>query len=436
MPAETLPVAPVPEGLSGASTLRNAERLVWIRTIALPVLAACLLVTRHFYGLPVSLGPVAAIVASLGLLNLWVWWRLRSRVGVPDAELFLQMLADLVALTGLLYFSGGAANPFVFFFLLPVTITAATLPQSYTWAIAVVSGALYTLLLLLPPNPMDTGHAHPATDPDLHVLGMWVGFLVIAGVIAQFVAAMAETVRQRDRFLAGMRENALRDERVVALATLAAGAAHELSTPLATMAVITGELKAEYPAADFGSLHRQLGVLGEQVVRCKEALSVISLSAGAARADVVERLPLDRFVDQVSQEVRRLRPGSAVTVEIRGSGPVPDLVVERTLRQALLNVLHNAVDASPDAVTMVCTFASGQVELAVADRGPGFGSGKSAGAPGAGLSTKEGGLGLGLFLTDAAVARLGGRLTIGSNPGGGTTVRIWLPMQSLTEAGS
>src|SRR5690606_9249984 len=150
-------------------------------------------------------------------------------------------------------------------------------------------------------------------------------------------------------------ESTLRDEKVVAMATLAAGAAHELSTPLATMAVVTGEMVAEYPADRYGPLHKQLGILRDQIGRCKEALSVLSVSAGAARGDSSGRQPLEESVESVVFEVRRLREGAKVTVESDGrEDDLPSLVIERTVRQALLNILHNAVDASPDDVRVRC----------------------------------------------------------------------------------
>jgi two-component system sensor histidine kinase RegB len=275
---------------------------------------------------------------------------------------------------------------------------------------------------------------HSKSAMDLHAAGMWLGFIVLAVLISTFVAAMAETVRERDRYLARLRETALRDERVVAVATLAAGAAHELSTPLATMAVITGEIAREYPAATHPALNRDLGILRDQIERCKEALSVISASAGVARAESAERLLLDRFVRQTVDEVRRLRPGSNVRVESPASaGSPPLLVVERTIRQALLNILHNAVDVSPRDVLVVYGWDAAHLDITVIDHGGGLRSGQPGSLERLGRSSKEGGLGLGLFLSHAAIAQAGGSLQAANNDEGGTTVRLRLPLVRLTE---
>jgi two-component system sensor histidine kinase RegB len=242
---------------------------------------------------------------------------------------------------------------------------------------------------------------------------------------------MAGTLRQRDRDLARAREAALRDEQLVAAATLATGAAHELSTPLATMAVVTSELAAQYPARADPALNAQLGVLRAQIARCKEALSVLSAAAGAARADHVEQLRLPEFVARAVDEIHRLRPGSRVEV-LPGTEAGPLLAVDRRAYQALLNVLNNAVDASPDAVSVACHWRPGGIEIAVADRGDGLDAGPG-GLPPPGRSTKSGGLGLGLFISRAAVDQLGGELVTETNPAGGTTVRLRLASNRLTE---
>jgi two-component system sensor histidine kinase RegB len=257
---------------------------------------------------------------------------------------------------------------------------------------------------------------------------MWVGFVVLSVLIATFVAAMAQTVRERDRYLARLRETALRDERVLAVATLAAGAAHELSTPLATMAVITGEIAREYPAAAYPALHRDVGILRDQIGRCKEALSVISASAGAARAESAVAMSLGDFVRQTVDEVQRLRPGSSVRVEARVGFEPPVIVVERTVRQALLNILHNAVDVSPRDVRVAWQWDAATLDIAVIDRGGGLRTGWSGSLERLGMSSKEGGLGLGLFLSHAAITQAGGSLEAANNDEGGTTVHLRLPL--------
>ena len=224
----------------------------------------------------------------------------------------------------------------------------------------------------------------------------------------------------------------MRDERVVAVATLAAGAAHELSTPLATMAVVTAELAEEYPRDQYPKLNENLELLRGQIRKCKESLSVISASAGAGRADAARPMAVDAFVRHAVSEVRRLRPGAGIRVRADGQRPAPQIIVERTLTQALLNVLHNAVDASPRR-------RAGELRLgwrAGAHRGAGSRAGDQPEVTAArrrrpGKSTKDTGLGLGLFLTHTALSHLGGDISFADAPGGGARVTVDLPLARL-----
>lgn len=423
-----------PAEIPNLPTSLNLRRLVWLRTIAIPGSAICMLLARQLDDLPIRTGPLVSIVVGLALVNLWTWRRLKDPAAVSNNEFFAQMLIDVAALAGIMYFSGGTANPFAFFFLLPLTITATLLPRPYTWMTAAAAAACYTLLLVIRvPLPQLTP-GRSLTTAELHVVSMWFGFVVIAGLIAIFVARMGETLREQDKSLAEARERALRDERVLGLATLAAGAAHELSTPLATMAIVAAELAHEYPRERFPQLHDNLEILRQQIRQSKDALSVMSASAGATRAEAAKPMRVTQFVGNVVAEVRRLRPGAEIALQLNATGQDPDIIVERTLTQAILNILHNAVDVSPQNVRVQCRWDATDVRIEVRDRGPGIDtvSTRPGNLPAA--STKETGLGLGLFLSRTALSQLGGELAFGSADGGGTCVKVRLPLRQLQAA--
>lgn len=410
------------------SSPHNLRRLVWLRIIVIPGAAIALLVASRFYQLPIRIAPLVTILGVLALVNFWTWQRLRGGREIPHAEFFAQMLVDVLALTGILYYSGGSTNPFAYLFLLPLAISATVLPRRYTWPMAVITAVCYTFLLVyrvpLPPfSPPENGSGFV-----IHVVGMWLGFVLSAVLIAQFVVSMGETLRDQERSLAEARERALRDERVVAVATLAAGAAHELSTPLATMALLTTELAEEYPSDRYPELHERIEVLRGQIRKCKESLSVISAGAGADRADAARPIRVDAFIRHAVSEVHRLRPGARIAVRIEGERPAPEIVVERTLTQALLNILHNAVDASPAEVRVICDWNGDRVRIDVADHGPGISLGALRPGSRPALSTKDSGLGLGLFLTHTALSHLGGEISFADAPGGGALVSVQLPL--------
>jgi two-component system sensor histidine kinase RegB len=179
--------------------------------------------------------PMLAAIAALAGLNLLTWLRLRNSRPVSNAEFFAQLCADVLALSVLLYYGGGSTNPFISLFLLPLVITAATLPHRYNWAMTGITTGAYTLLMkYYVPLPMkQSGMADmPGMDMsgismtqsmqqddafNMHVLGMWLGFVISAVVVSYFVVRMAYTVRERDKTLAKAREETLRNERIVAL---------------------------------------------------------------------------------------------------------------------------------------------------------------------------------------------------------------------------
>ena len=177
--------------------------------------------------------PMLLTIAALASINFLTWLRLRGSSPVSNPELFAQLCIDVLALSVLLYYGGGSTNPFISLFLLPLVIAAATLPPRYTWSMAALTDACYSLLIVYYiPLP----HIHNSGDDafNAHVLGMWIGFAISTAVVAYFVVQMAQAVRARDEMLARVREEVLRNERIVALGIQAASAAHEMGTPLAT----------------------------------------------------------------------------------------------------------------------------------------------------------------------------------------------------------
>jgi two-component system sensor histidine kinase RegB len=313
-------------------------------------------------------------------------------------------------------------------------IAATVLPKSYVWSLTAFTVACYSLLLefYLPLNPAD--HMHHDSGFTQHVFGMWFGFVFSAGLIATFVTNMASTLRERDRVLAQAREQALRDERLVALGTLAAGAAHELGTPLGTMAIVTDELIQDYPTEKDPALHDSLQLVRGQIDRCKDALSVISASAGELRADSGTALPVDDYLEQLIRQWRSERPDIAFHYQLEGETPVPQIMADRALGQALTNILNNAADASPHWVELSAQWTSQQLILEVNDQGSGLSEGASRKVGKTPYSTKEHGLGLGLFLAHSVIGRLGGevmlfnRETSNNDVQGGLCTRITLPL--------
>jgi two-component system sensor histidine kinase RegB len=334
----------------------------------------------------------------------------------------------VLGLTALLYFAGGSTNPLVSLLLLPLMIAATILPARYSWGVAALAVCCYSLLLFwYLPLGEQPHHGEAAAEFNLHVLGMWATFVVSAGLIAHFVASMAHSLRERDRMLALAREEALRNERIVALGTLAAGAAHELGTPLATMTVLADDMAYRY--AGQPELREDTAEMQTQIANCKAIISSLAGSAGAARGESGRAQAADSFLDEVLAKWLLMRP--AVNVDCRWSDvtPAPSIIVEQTLSQAVINLFNNAADASPSRVEIFGRCEADRVVIEINDRGPGLSAEVARRAGEAFFSTKApAGLGIGLFLANATIERFGGRVQIFNREGGGACTQIALPV--------
>ena len=416
-------------GPTQASSARNLKRLFLLRNLMIAGVLLALLVIHFIADLTLPLAQLLLITGSLGLVNVWTWQRIRSEVHIRDEEFFIQLTADVLALTGVLYFTGGATNPFAWIFLIPLIIAATVLSTRATWLMAALTTSCYSLLMFFYRPLAEGDHMHHDDNFTQHVFGMWFGFVLSAALIAWFVVGMANTLRKRDQMLAEAREQALRDEQLVALGTLATGAAHELGTPLATMAIVTRELER----ADVSeAMKRKLSILRDQVGRCKQALSVISASAGEARAESGSLIQVEPFLNKVIGEWQSQRLQAGIEMQLEAGPTSAQIVDEYTLHQSLINLLNNAADVSSEPLVFKSYWDEDQLEIDILDRGPGLHPNTIASLGQQKTSQKEYGMGLGLFLTHATIQRIGGNIALFDREGGGTCTRIQLPLATFS----
>jgi len=407
--------------LPGHGQLR---RLAALRSLAVAAQLLTLAAAREILELELDWPPMLLTIAALAAVNLFTLLRLRSSKPVSNLELFAQLCVDVLALSALLYYGGGSTNPFVSLYLLPLVIAAATLPGRYTWGMAVITAVCYSVLMFyyipLPHNHHDDGDS----AFNAHVIGMWLGFVISAVVVAYFVVKMAQAVRQRDEMLVRVREEILRNERIVALGTQAAGAAHELGTPLSTIAVVIGELRRDVETRP--PWHDALVILDEQVRGCKRILDKILANAQGSVAASLQ--PADHLVTEVLSEWQLLRPTAQYRYHNDDTPPAPLINVDATLRAALMNLLNNAADAAPQAIEIYAYWNAVSFILEIHDQGDGLSEEVELKAGSAFFTTKKEGRGLGLFLANATVERMGGSVRLFNRDTGGATTELILPI--------
>lgn len=398
--------------------------LAWLRLCAIAGQSIAVLVCALWMRLPIPLLPLLTGIGLLAVFAVFAAWRLGQPWPVREWETIGHVAVDTLVLGSLLYFTGGAANPFVTLLLVPIALAAAALSVSAVLAVAMLAGVAYLLLLFrYVPLPMPT----EAVGFSLHVAGMGVNFVITALLLGFFINRLARAVRLQQLEVQRVRERALRDEGILAIATQAAGAAHELNTPLSTMRTLLPELRREH--AQDAPLIDDLALLQEQVERCRAILREMVAFGKTQLSQEAERLSLKTFVHGCQERFQLLRPEAELVLDLPAAAEPTALRVPPGLRHALLNLLNNAADASASrdshAVELHVRCDDGWLTLTVRDHGPGFDAGDEPVA--LGRSGKAGGLGLGLALAEATAERLDGELAAG-NTAQGAQVTLRLPL--------
>ncbi len=404
----------------------NLWRLFFLRVIAMSGYVAAVVIAILHYQIQVPYFSSVGIIGTLTLFNGWTWWFIRSKRAATPTLLFIQLLVDVSALTALLYLTGGASNPFTGLYLLPITISATILTARHTWILAATTIVCYSLLIRFH-YPLIIPHRHhDASVIGLHIFGMWLGFIVSATLVAYFVVGMGNALRRHQQQLARAREKALRDERLLELGTQAAATAHEFGTPLATISLLVDELSE--PTLSETEKQAQLKTLKQQVNRCKEALANLSAAAGNLPASAGHPQPVHLFLNDWLQQCHHRHPQAHITIDLPEATSSPAILADRTLQQALDNILDNAVQVSPGEIEIVANWDNHLLNLEIHDRGPGLDADIRQQLGLTPVEPQQQGMGIGLFLSHAIIERFGGKFTLFERKTHGVTACITIPL--------
>ena len=420
--------SPVDRGIPDRNGL-NFSWLMKLRWSSIAGQIATILGVYWLLGIPVPLVPLGAVVGIELISNVAcaLWFKRRPRV--HEWHLAAVMALDIGLLTGLLYFTGGPFNPFSFLYLVNIALAAVALHAQWTWMLVALALLCFGLLPLLDYRELPLGQLAPGEHVALHQQGMWVAFGVAAGFIVHFLWRMTGDLAARERELNQARSEAAQKERLASLATMAAGAAHELATPLGTIALAAKELEHQLDRG--GQAADDVRLIREQVARCRLILDQMGGGVGKSAEQSVESVSLAELFGEVLSGVRDAPP---VHLEVAPAAAATRLrLPPRAVAQALRSLVTNAQDASPPRQPVVVSAAIEDSALAVEvrDRGPGMPPEvlERVGEPFFTTKPPGRGMGLGLFLTRAVVERLGGSLVIDSTPPDGTRARVVVPAE-------
>lgn len=417
--------------------LQTLVRLRWIAVIGQ---TAAVLFVHLVLNFPLPLGFCLAVIALSAWLNIFLAVRWRSTVRLSDQSTALLLGYDIVQLAVLLYLTGGLENPFAFLFLVPVMVSATILPPRYTIWLAGLALSLSTVLTSFHlPLPWKEGQS--LIMPPLYVAGLWAALLCGTVFSAVYASRIAAEARQMSEALAATEMVLAREQQLSALDGLAAAAAHELGTPLATIALVAKELKRELPPSP--QYTDDLDLLLSQADRCREILSRLS-DLEAQNDAMFARLKLTVMLEEIAEPLR----GSDVSIYVARdpheppSSPEPWLLRNPAINYGIGNLLENAVDFASSRVDVEPQWTENGVSIDIRDDGPGFSQdvidrlgdpfvttrkGRDSGET-ADLN-KHQGMGLGFFIAKTLLERSGATVTLANRNAGdrGAAVRISWP---------
>lgn len=421
-----------PTNPAGEVARINLGWLVRLRWAALAGQLLTILVSHFVLDIWLELTPLLITVAASVASNLVAMAALRrGRHGPSERWVPALLVWDTLQLTALLYYSGGPFNPFSFQYLVQVALAVVIVPPRWAWLLGTLSvacmGGLFVEHIWLDPEMRSSDNPHLA-HMRMHLYGMWLALGVASAFILYFVSKVRAALAEREQELVEAKERVQRGEQLAALATLAAGAAHELATPLSTIALVAKELQRDLDGQVDAPQLADLELMQRELARCRAILQRMSVQAGQAPGETPAAASLGQLLREASDG---LGPNVALDLPVAVASQHVRVPLQAAA-QALRALLQNALQASPvgESVQVAVQVERGTAQVVIRDRGPGMSPEvqKRAGEPFFTTKAPGQGMGLGLYLAREVIERSGGALRIDSAPGAGTTVTATLPL--------
>lgn len=412
------PLVPSESGL-------RLDTLIGLRWLAVGGQTLSVLVVYFVFGFSLPILSCLAVIATLVIVNLVSRLRFPAATRLSERAAFFYLGFDMAELSVLVYLTGGLENPFAILFLVPVIVSASSLRPGHTallGACSLVIAAALTYWHLPLPWYRDIAYAPPV----LITLGQWFALAASTTFMSLYVFRISRESRQLSDALAATELALMQEQHLSQLDGLAAAAAHELGTPLGTIALVAKELERD--EALQAAHGEDITLLRSQVARCRDIMSKLT-SLGTNLDEPFHRLPLSHLIEEVAEPHRHF--GITVCVHAQGEGAEPIGRRNPAILYGLGNLIENAVDFAQTNVDIKARWNDRRLSILVRDDGPGFradilaklGEPYVTSRPG---REEEGGLGLGFFIAKRLIERTGGRLSLANLPAPdhGAQVRI------------
>ncbi len=423
-PPHPTPQVYAPSESAGTIGRVRLRTLVYIRWAAVTGQLASLMVVHYGLGFPLPILWALAAVATSVLLNIAVTASRPLGAYLEDRPAALYLAYDILQLSVLLYLAGGLQNPFSVLILTPVIVSASVLSRRSTVFLGALSAVSITVLALWhKPFPW-IGMGFPL--PDLYVMGIWEALALGIVFIATYVGSVAQEARQMANALAATQMALAREQRLSALGGLAAAAAHELGSPLATIAVVAKEMKRAVEKG--GALAEDVDLLIEQSDRCREILAALSRRPDTYPGAPFARLPISALVEAAGEPYI----GGPIVMNFRiqlqdGSKTFePNVLRSPEILHGLGTLIENAVQFAKTRVDIDTSWDEMSVTVTVRDDGLGFAAGvrERLGEPYVSSRDNEGHMGLGVFIASTLLQHTGADLSFTNAETGGARVAV------------
>ena len=410
--------------------------LIRLRWLAIVGQSAAVLIVAYWLEFPLPVGPCFALIALSAWLNLFLAFRYPATHRLPPYFALGILLFDALQLTGLLFMTGGLTNPFALLMTVPVVISATSLPAGWTLLLGLVVVAMSSVLVFFH-LPLPWYPEASLAMPFIYVGGLWMAVVSSIAFTAIYAYRVAEEARLLANALSATELILQREQHLSALDGLAAAAAHELGTPLATIALVAKEM--ERALSGDSRFKEDVVLLRSQSERCREILKRLTSLSSEGEVHLA-RLPFTSLIEEVTAPHRDFGIQIVMEPGVR-HGPEPVGRRNAGVIYGLGNLVENAVDFARETVVLRWRWDEARIELSVTDDGAGFPpeiidrigepymSKRRAGDTG-------GGLGLGLFIAKTLLERSGATVTFGNagEPGKGALVRVSWPREAFVSA--